>query len=159
MYGFFFVQNCEPRLGKKLISGDHKRMVERQHGTRSKNMKTSKKILIIEDEKTLSRALELKLTNLGFNIRVALNGEEGLTLLQKESFDLILLDLIMPKMDGFAVLERLKEQKIKTPVMILTNLSQEADMKRTKEFGAKDFFIKSNTPISIIVERVKKYLK
>jgi two-component system cell cycle response regulator CtrA len=122
-------------------------------------MKTHKKILIIEDEKTLARALELKLTYSGFEVKAVFNGEEGITLLKKEVFDLILLDLIMPKMDGFTVLAKLKIKKIKTPVMILTNLSQENDVKRTKEFGVKDFLIKSNTPIVTIVERVVKLLK
>jgi DNA-binding response OmpR family regulator len=122
-------------------------------------MKKTKKILIIEDEKTLARALELKLTHSGFEVKTVFNGEDGIALLQDESFSLILLDLIMPKMDGFAVLEDLKAKKIKTPVMVLTNLSQENDVKRTKEFGAKEFFIKSNTPIVTIVERVIKLLK
>ncbi len=122
-------------------------------------MKTFKKILIIEDEKTLARALELKLLRTGFSVEVVFNGEEGIALLEKEAFSLILLDLIMPKMDGFAVLSKLKARKIKTPVMILTNLGQENDMNRTKEFGAKEFFIKSNTPISSIVERVIELLK
>lgn len=123
------------------------------------DMETPKKILIIEDEKTLARALELKLTHSGFEVKKVFNGEDGIALLQKESFALILLDLIMPKMDGFTVMTTLRVKKIKTPVMILTNLSQENDMKRTKEFGAKGFFIKSNTPISTIVERVIKLLK
>lgn len=122
-------------------------------------MKISKKILIIEDEKTLARALELKLSRADFNVRVVYNGEDGLNLLEKETFDLILLDLIMPKMDGFGVLRRLVELQIKTPVIVLSNLSQENDAKKTKEFGAKDFFIKSNTPISTIAEKVVKILK
>ena len=122
-------------------------------------MKTSKKILIIEDEKTLARALELKLTLSGFEVKTVFNGEDGLTLIQKELFDLILLDLIMPKMDGFSVLEFLKEKKIKTPVMVLSNLSQEDDIKRTKKFGAEEFFVKSNTPIATIVEQVVKLFK
>lgn len=121
-------------------------------------MKTPKRILIIEDEKTLARALEIKLTLSGFVVKAVFNGQDGVTLLQKESFDLILLDLIMPKMDGFGVLTILKAKKIETPVMVLSNLSQESDMKRTKEFGAKEFFIKSNTPIAMIVERVAKLL-
>lgn len=87
------------------------------------------------------------------------NGEDGIALVEKEQFDLILLDLIMPKVDGFAVLATLKEKKNKTPVMVLTNLSQENDVKRAREFGAKEFFIKSNTPIADIVERVMKLLK
>ena len=122
-------------------------------------MRTSKKILIIEDEKTLARALELKLTRAGFTVTAVFNGEDGIASLQKDSFDLILLDLIMPKMGGFTVLENLHAQKILTPVMVLTNLGQENDVKRTKEFGVKEFFIKSNTPIATIVERVLKILK
>ena len=121
-------------------------------------MKTPKKILIIEDEKTLARALEIKLSLSGFDVQVVFNGEDGVNILKKESFDLILLDLIMPKMDGFGVLTILKAKKIETPVMVLSNLSQESDMKRTKEFGAKEFFIKSNTPIAMIVDRVNKLL-
>lgn len=123
------------------------------------DMNKLKKILIIEDEKTLARALELKLTRADFEVKTVFNGEDGIALLQEEIFALILLDLIMPKMDGFMVLASLKVKKIKTPVMILTNLSQENDIKRTKEFGVKEFFIKSNTPIATIVERVVKLLK
>lgn len=122
-------------------------------------MNTTKKILIIEDEKSLARALELKLTHEGFEATVIFNGEDAVELLKKESYDLILLDLIMPKMDGFTVLAILKVKKIKTPVIVLTNLSQQNDMRRTKEFGAKEFFIKSNTPIAAIAERVIELLK
>jgi DNA-binding response OmpR family regulator len=122
-------------------------------------MNASKKILIIEDEKTLARALELKLSRSGFMVSTVFNGEDGVKLLQNEPFDLMLLDLIMPKMDGFAVLTILKAQNIKIPVMILTNLGRENDVKRTKEFDVQEFFIKSNTPISTIVERVVKLLK
>jgi len=123
------------------------------------SMNKPKKILIIEDEKTLALALEMKLTRAGFEVKTVFDGEEGIALLQEEIFALILLDLIMPKMGGFMVLENLKIKKIKTPVMILTNLSQENDIKHTKEFGVKEFFIKSNTPIGTIVERVMKLLK
>ena len=119
----------------------------------------NKKILIIEDEKPMARALELKLAHAGFEVKAVFNGEEGVELLQKETYALILLDLVMPKMDGFKVLETLKEKKIKTPVMVLTNLSQEDDEKRAKALGAKEFFIKSNTPIATIVEKVAQFLK
>lgn len=73
----------------------------------------TKKILIIEDEKTLAHVLELKLTSASFKTVWAKNGEEGILLFEKETFDLILLDLIMPKIDGFEVLKTLKEKKIK----------------------------------------------
>ena len=122
-------------------------------------MKIPKKILIIEDEKSLARALELKLTHAGFKTKVVLNGEDAMQIIGKESFALILLDLIMPKMDGFTLLAMLKVKKIKTPVLVLSNLSQDEDEKRAKEFGAKEFFIKSNTPIATIVLRVIELLK
>jgi len=118
-----------------------------------------KKILIIEDEKPMARAMELKLTHAGFGVTVAFNGEEGLMHLEKGIFDLILCDLVMPKADGFKVLGTLKEKNSKTPVMILTNLSQEEDEKRARALGASEFFIKSDTPIAVIVERVTEFLK
>lgn len=116
-------------------------------------------ILIIEDEKPLARALELNLKDAGFSTKVVWNGSDGIALLEKETFDLILCDLIMPKMDGFTVLAIIKEKKIKTPIIVLSNLSQKDDEKYAKAFGAKDFFIKSNTPIETIVKRVKELLK
>ena len=118
-----------------------------------------KKILIIEDEKPIARVLSLKLTREGFETKMANDGEEGMNIVEKESFDLILLDLVMPKMDGFSTLKALNEKKIKTPVIVLSNLSQEDDEKKARELGAKDFFVKSNTPISGVVEMASKILK
>ncbi|MFH1838109.1 MAG: response regulator [Candidatus Kuenenbacteria bacterium] len=117
-----------------------------------------KKILIIEDEKPMARALELKCMRAGLEVKTIFNGKDGVELLQKETFELILLDLIMPKMDGFQVLKTLKEKKIETPVMVLSNLCQEDDKKRVKELGAKEFFIKSDTPIATIIERIIQFL-
>ena len=71
-------------------------------------MALKKKILIVEDEKPMARALELKLTRAGYDAASANDGQSGLDYLEKNKVDLILLDLIMPKLDGFAVLERLK---------------------------------------------------
>lgn len=122
-----------------------------------KNSK-QKRILIIDDEKPMARALELKLSHSGFEAKSVHNGEEALALLKKESFNLILLDLVMPKLDGFNVLQALKNRKNATPIIILSNLGQEEDEKRARDMGAKDFFIKSNTPIAEIVEKVKIFL-
>ena len=114
-----------------------------------------KKILIIEDEKPLAHALELKLSHEGFLVTATGSGEEGLQFLAKEKFDLILTDLIIPGVDGFKVLETVQEKKMKIPVIVITNLNQEEDRKRAYDLGASSFFVKSNSPISEIVENVK----
>ncbi len=121
--------------------------------------KQLKKILIIEDEKPMARALELKLAHAGFEAQSVGNGEEGLALLEKKNFDLILIDLVMPKLNGFGVLEEMKKKGIKTPVMVLSNLGQEEDEKRARALGAQEFFVKSNTPITDIVTRVQAILR
>lgn len=114
--------------------------------------------MIAEDEKALAHALELKLEHSGYDAVIADNGEEALTALEKAKFAVLLLDLMMPKVDGFGVLESMKDRGDKTPVIVLTNLSQPEDEKRTKDLGASEFFVKSNTPIAAIVERIKHLL-
>lgn len=116
---------------------------------------SNKKILIIEDEKPLAHALELKLTHEGYDVVTTGSGEEGVTLITKENYDLILTDLILPGQDGFKVLEAIQNKKVKSPVIVMTNLNQEEDRKRATDLGAADFFVKSNITISEIVEKVK----
>ncbi len=117
-----------------------------------------KRILIVEDERPLSHALEMKLGHEGYETRVVTNGTDALTALEKDRFHMILLDLIMPVMDGFAVLAALKARKNTVPVIVLSNLGQTEDQAKTKELGAADYFVKSNTPIADIVARVKTIL-
>lgn len=116
----------------------------------------SNKILLIEDDKALIRALELKLGHEGFEVISLANGEKVLSALEKDKFFLILCDLMMPTVDGFQVLQMLKDHGVKIPVIVLTNLGQPEDEKRARELGAVDFFIKSDTPLSKIVQRVKQ---
>lgn len=118
----------------------------------------SKKILIVEDERPIARALQLKLKNSGFEPESVFNGEGALALMQEKAFDLVLLDLMMPKVGGFAVLEELRKRGDTTPVIIISNLNQPEDIKKAKEIGAVDFFIKSDTPLANIVDNVKKNL-
>lgn len=106
----------------------------------------------------MAHALELKLGSAGFETTVAKDGEETLATMGKETFDLILLDLIMPKKDGFAVLKELKAKGDKTPVIVLTNLGQEEDARRVKELGAIGFFVKADTQIANLVKEVEKAL-
>lgn len=115
-----------------------------------------KKILILEDEKPLAHALELKLTHEGFDVITTDNGEMGISILEKEKVDLVLSDLIIPGVDGFGVLERIKTKKMNVPVIVMTNLNQQEDKQRAYDLGAIDFFVKSNSTLSEIVEAVKK---
>ncbi len=119
---------------------------------------TPKKLLIAEDEKPLAKALELKLTHAGFITKTVYNGKDALSVLQKEKFDLLLLDLVMPETDGFTVLKKLREQNITIPVIVLSNLSQTEDEHKVRALGIQEFFVKSNTSISYITNYIKQIL-
>lgn len=118
----------------------------------------NKKILIVEDDKPMAYALELKLQHENVEAKVALNGQEGIELLKKEKYGLVLCDLIMPVLDGFKLLEFIKEKEIKVPVIVLSNLGQAEDKKRARELGAVGFFVKSDTSIKAIVEEMIKFI-
>lgn len=117
-----------------------------------------KKILVVEDERPLAHALELKLSYAGFTVQTASDGDEALETLKKEPFDLVLLDLVMPKKDGFAVLEQIRETDEELPVIISSNLSQGADRQRAKDLGANDYFIKADTSMSDVVDHIYSVL-
>lgn len=117
------------------------------------------KILVIEDEIPMAKALELKLNRAGYNTSVAYNGEAGLKSLQKTRFDAIILDLIMPEMDGFTVLAELKEKNNTIPIIVHSSLSQPEDIKRVKELGATEYFTKHSTPLFRVVEAVTSTLR
>lgn len=120
----------------------------------------SPKILLIEDDKFLRKAAEATLHRHGFKILVATNGEEGLKLAQQDAPDLILLDLIMPKMNGFEVLRILKRDPATSqiPVIVLSNLGQQNDSVMARELGALDYLVKANIRLDELAERVKAVL-
>lgn len=117
-----------------------------------------KKILVAEDEHAFARALELKLKEAGFAVTTVYDGEAATEALSGQPFDLMLLDLVLPKKDGFAVLQYVKDKAINVPVVVLSNLSLAADVRRSRELGAREYFIKSDTPIATLVEYVVKLL-
>jgi len=119
-----------------------------------------KKILFIEDEKSLQEILGQALKQNGFEVKEALNGQDGLDLVEKFGPDLILLDLILPKINGFEVLEKIKssEKTKNIPVIILTNLENSADIQRVLELGAFDYLVKSNYSLNKIINKVKGVL-
>ncbi len=119
-------------------------------------MTATKRVLIVEDERPLSHALELKLAHEGIDSTVVPNGQEALDLLAKQHFDVMLLDMMMPVMDGFQVLEHLQKMSSIPTVFALSNLSVHDDQERVLAMGAKKYFIKSDTPLSLIVEEIKK---
>ena len=119
------------------------------------------KILIVEDDKTLLDMYKLKFEQEGFNILIALDGLIGLELIKKELPAVILLDIMMPKMDGFAVLAELKKDKSTKdiPVLMLSNLGQQSDVEKGKKMGADDYIVKASMTPSQVVDKVKSYLK
>jgi len=121
-------------------------------------MADQKRILIGEDEKPIAKALELKLKHSGYSVDVGHNGEDILDFLSKNKYDLLLLDIVMPKLDGFGTLAKMKEGGNKTHTIILSNLSQEMDAEKAKELGADGYFIKSDTPLSEIVKKIEEIL-
>lgn len=119
-----------------------------------------KKILIIEDEMSLRGALEMKLTTEGFQIIGASDGNEGLKMATEEKPDLILLDLILPKMDGITVLKKLREREDgkDIPVIILTNLSSSETVKKAISEGSTDYLVKVDWKIEEIVKKIREKL-
>lgn len=123
-------------------------------------MENAKKIFLIEDDEMLVNMYSEKFQREGYTVETALNGSDGLKRVGPFQPDIILLDIVMPKMDGFEVLKKLKK-KIDTkdiPVILLTNLGQEEDVKKGKELGAVDYYIKANHTPAQIVAKVKDVL-
>lgn len=121
----------------------------------------TKKILIIEDEVTLRELYVQILIKEGYSVESASNGDEGYKLLSEKSYDLVLLDIILPKMDGLQILEKFKQEgkQISGAVVLLTNLSQDLVLSKAKEFGVRGYMVKSDlTPAEILTE-VKGYLE
>ena len=118
-----------------------------------------KKILIVEDERPLAHALELKLSNSGYETNIVSTGKDAIEEASNKEFDLILLDLIIPGVDGFQVLEELHKKKLKIPIVVLSNLGQAEDQKRAEKFGVTKYCVKANTPLATIVDTIKSIVK
>ena len=118
------------------------------------------KILLVEDDETLVEMYIMKFKEENLNLLVAKECEAGLALAQKELPGLILLDIMMPKMDGFAVLTALKksEKTKEIPVLMLSNLGQEADIAKGKALGAADYIVKSSMTPAELVAKIRTYL-
>jgi two-component system alkaline phosphatase synthesis response regulator PhoP len=115
-------------------------------------------VLVIEDDKFLQKILLTKLSKEGFDVQGASDGEEGLKMAIAGKPTIVLLDLILPKVNGFEVLTEMKTNpKVKNvPVIVLSNLSQDEDKKRADDLGAIDFMVKADLSINDVVTRVKE---
>lgn len=125
-------------------------------------MQSSKyKILIVEDDKFLRDLLERKLIKEGYEISVAVDGEEALRKVKEEKPDLVLLDLILPGVGGFDVLVQIKKdaELSEIPVIILSNLGQKDDIEKGLKLGAMDYLIKAHFAPGEIIEKIKKAIK
>ncbi|MBM4177315.1 response regulator [Candidatus Gribaldobacteria bacterium] len=119
-----------------------------------------KKILFIEDESALQKSMGDVLRKEGWKVLSALDGEIGLRLARSENPDLILLDLILPKKDGFEVFQALKAERetADIPIIVLTNLEQMEDVEKALELGAKTYLVKANYTLNEVVEKIKEVL-
>ena len=118
-------------------------------------------ILIIEDDEFLRSLTAKRLEKEGYGVEVGVDGESGVAVAEAKNPDLILLDLLLPGLDGFEVLKRVRANPaLKTvPVIIFSNLGQKEDIERAKSLGADDFLIKANFTLDDVVVKIKTFLK
>lgn len=118
------------------------------------------KILVVEDDKFLRELITQKLSREGYDVYEAVDGEDGVKKAKESKPDIILLDLILPGIDGFEVLAKIKEDSdlVNIPVVILSNLGQRDDVERGLKLGAVDFLIKAHFTPGEIIEKVQKIL-
>ena len=118
------------------------------------------KILIVEDDVMLNKIYQTKLGLLGYSVYSSYDGDEGLKKADDLMPDLILLDLMLPKKNGFEVLSIIKsDPRTKMiPVIVLTNLNQEIERRRAMELGASEYLVKADTKIDTLVDKVRKYM-
>lgn len=120
-----------------------------------------KRILLVDDDPLIVRMYERKLVKEGFEVLLAPNGEEGIKAIEKNRPDLVLLDVLMPKMNGWEVLKKLKSstETADIPVITLTSLGDRPDdIQKFKELGVKEYFIKSQIELKDLIAAIRKYI-
>lgn len=120
-----------------------------------------KNILIVEDDNFVAEVYSTKLLEMGHEVRIAPNGEEGLAMLKEKAPDLILLDIIMPVMGGVEMLEKIKESEEwkNIPVILLTNVGEKESVQKVRNLGVQDYLIKSHFTPAEVIEKIKSILK
>lgn len=116
--------------------------------------------MIVEDDEHISKVYEIKLAKEGIETSLAVDGDEAVVKITREKPDLILLDLMIPKKDGFGVLEDIKKvpELANIPVLVISNLGQQSDQDRALALGANEYLVKVDNPIQEVINKVKGYL-
>lgn len=122
--------------------------------------KNKQVILVAEDDTMMNNMYKTKLENDGYEVEAAYNGAEALKAVREKKIDLVLLDIIMPQLDGFTVLKEMNADARlkKIPVIMLTNLGTDEDRKKGQEMGAVDYLVKANFTPDQVSEKIKKYI-
>lgn len=121
---------------------------------------SKKKVLIVEDDNFVAEVYSTKLLEMGHEVQIAQNGEEGLSLIEKGKPDLILLDIIMPVMGGIEMLEELKKNPDRKdiPVILLTNVGEKDSIQKVRGMGVQDYLIKSHFTPAEVIEKIEAIL-
>ncbi|MDD5040202.1 MAG: response regulator [Patescibacteria group bacterium] len=117
-----------------------------------------KTILVVENVRSLVEALRNKLSKSGYYVESAKDGEEALVRIAAGAVDLIILDLIMPRLDGFAVLREMMKRNITIPVIVASNINEQEQINYAKALGVKHYIVKSDTSLQEILDRIKEIL-
>jgi DNA-binding response OmpR family regulator len=121
----------------------------------------AKKILIVEDDPLITKIYTTRLTTDGYEVKNAENGELGIIVAKEFSPDLIILDVMMPKMDGFGCLESLRKipEFMSIPILMYSNLAAEEEQVRAKELGVTEFLVKANISPTMLIKKIAQYLQ
>lgn len=161
----FFADPNYARIQKKTdivdVNKEKEEEEEEEEVAKKEENKAVARVLLVEDDDFLRKICKTKLEREGFNVSVAVNGKEALKKILEGDSQIVLLDIILPAMDGFEVLKRVKEDSSRSsvPIIMLTNLGQASDIEKGFKLGAEDYIIKAHLTVGEIVEKVKEVLK
>lgn len=119
----------------------------------------AKRILIIEDELIIAEALKEKLTHLGYEVEVVYDGESGLEKIKEKKPDLLVLDILLPGLNGYEIMERLNKENISLLILVVSNSGQLVEIERAKKLGANDFVVKATFSLQDVEDKVKKLIE
>ncbi len=142
-------------------SNSNNKVKKKKTVKKKKKKGDGKKVLLIEDEETIIEMYEMRLEKDGFQVQVAKNGAWGLKLATKDNFDVIIMDMVMPAMNGYTAIKKIRKMKNgeNVPIIILSNSAQDKEIKKAKKCGATCYYLKSQITPKKLVTEINKLLK